>query len=291
MPADIAEVLYWIDPDGNQFNLLDPNKYYVPSPGIAGGYGVPLSVVSFEAVGIPGDFEQYIQVAPNDIRMPFLILGDTAAGVQQALRDIRKAMLPQRGHGTLQHGSIDGQTRSLICLEIGRFRDVGQQTPGMIQTGLIFRAADPYWRDASDTIQSLTPGGLTTFFQNPFLPIHLSPSSASGSFYIENNGDIETWPKWIITGPGTNPVLTNVTTGEVLTLTITLTGGQVLTIDTDPSSLSITREDGSIHWDAVSPSSTLWSIARGTNNVTLGMSGTSGASMLQLVWHQRWESL
>jgi len=104
-------------------------------------------------------------------------------------------------------------------------------------------------------------------------------------------GDVECWPKWIITGPGTNPILTNVTTGEILTLTITLTGGQILTIDTNPSSLSITREDASVHWDAVSSSSTLWSLAAGHNDITLVMSGTTSASQLQLLYRQRWESL
>jgi hypothetical protein len=291
MPATFAESLVWIDPDGNQYNLMDPTKYYVPYPGLNGGYGIPLTVQSFEAVGIAGDFEQFLQVTPNEIRMPILIMGDTAAGVQQALRELRTAMRPQRGHGLLQHGSIDGQTRVLSCIEVGRFRDIGSQSPSAIQAGLIFRAADPYWQDAADIVQTLSPGGGTTFFQNPVLPLHLSPSSASGAFYIENNGDAECWPKWMITGPGTNPVLTNVTTGEILTLTITLTAGQVLTVDTNPATLSITREDGSVHWDAVSPSSTMWSIAVGTNSLTLGMSGTTGASQLQLLYRRRWESI
>lgn len=291
MPATVDETLFWQDPDGNQYNLLDPTKFYVPAPGIQGQYGLPMEVVSFEAIGIPGDFEQYIQVKPNDIRMPFLILGDTPAGVEQAMREIRKATRPQRGHGLLQHGSLDGQTRQLSCIEIGRFRDVGSKTPSMIQTGLIFRAADPYWQDQADIVTTLSPSGTSTFFQNPFLPIHLSPSSTSGSFSIENNGDVECWPKWIITGPGTNPVLTNTTTGEVLTLTITLTAGQILTIDTNPSALSVTREDASVHWDAVSAASTLWSLAVGINNITLTMSGTTSASQLQLLYRQRWESL
>lgn len=290
---DPIETLNWIDPDGNNFSLNDQGRFFVPAPGLdGGGLGVPTEVVSFEAVGSPGVYEQYVKIKLNELQIPILIFGDTPIQLEQNRRTLLEAMRPSRGVGILQHGSNDGQTRNLFCREVGRMRTIGAHTPAMLRTGLILQAADPFWYDTNYISYTLSPSGTVLFFQNPFLPVHLSPSSASGAFSVENLGQAEAWPKWVITGPGNTIVLTNVTTGEVLTINITLaSSSQILTVDTNPGNPSVTREDGSNQWSAITSTSSLWSLAEGHNDITLSMAGTSGASQLQLQYRQRWESV
>lgn len=52
----------------------------------------------------------------------------------------------------------------------------------------------------------------------------------SGSTIITNQGDVTVWPELWITGPVTNPVVENVTTGETLTLSLTLSSNDYLHI-------------------------------------------------------------
>jgi hypothetical protein len=157
--------------------------------------------------------------------------------------------------------------------------------------GLIFSAADPFWYDSNWTALTFTPAGATTFFQTPFFPLHISVGGLSSDFTIENTGQAETWPVWTMTGPGLNPTLTNSTTGETLTLNINLAGGQVLTVDTRPGTISITREDGSNQWAVVEDTSTIWPLAVGANSIQLSMSSTTSASQLQLQYKQRYEGV
>lgn len=52
-----------------------------------------------------------------------------------------------------------------------------------------------------------------------------------GVVTIDNNGIDYTYPKWVVYGPATNPTLVNITTGETLSYSGTVTASQVLTVD------------------------------------------------------------
>ncbi len=286
-----TETVEWIDTDGTAWDLTDVNGYYMPYPGLQGQYGVPTSVVSYVVPGQPGDRVQYLQVAPNDLRALVRIYGEDWVALDQARRALAEAMRPSRGAGVLRHTAHDGATRDLYCLEVSRLRDVSRQTPSEIWVGLQFRAADPYWYDKDATVVSLSPSAASEFFDAPFLPLKLTSGGVSSNFSIINDGQADTWPIFIITGPGTDPTLTNTTTGEQLDITLTLSAGQILTINTDPSVASVLREDGSDQWATVSNTSSLWPLVTGTNVITLEMGGTSGASSLQVQYKRRWEGV
>lgn len=52
-----------------------------------------------------------------------------------------------------------------------------------------------------------------------------------GVVVVDNNGIDYSYPKWVVSGPAVNPTLENLTTGQTLTYTGTVTASQVLTID------------------------------------------------------------
>ena len=288
----MSETLAWIDASGVQYDLSDITRYYVEGPlPPTGQYGLPLQIVGYQVPLMAGQVEQYIQVNPNDIRFPLSIFANSPTAMDSNIRLLSEAMRPSRGLGILQHTANDGAVRQLYCRETSRLRDVSTRSPGRVQVGLIFSAADPYWYDSNWTVLTFTPAGAINFFQVPFFPIHLSAGGLSSAFTVQNNGQAETWPIWTITGPGTNPTLTNNTTGDVLQLNITLTGTQTLTIDTRPNNVQVVREDGSNQWSAIQDTSQLWSLAVGANNVSLSMTGTSTTSQLQLQYKQRYEGV
>ncbi len=285
------ETVIWIDVDGNEWDLNNPAGYFIEAPGLLGGFGIPMKLITHEVPGQPGDFEQYVQLSPNDIRAVLHIFAPGEGELEAARRALAEAMRPMRGVGRLRHVSSDGNvTRELFCREIGRFRDIAGRSPGHLKLGLQFRAADPFWYDTNYTDMVLTPGGTTTFFQGSFFPIHISAGGVSSGFTVENYGQGVAWPYWVITGPGTNPTLTNDTTGEELASNISLADStQILMIDTHPGVSTVFREDGSNQWGTIASDSVLWALAEGVNHVTMSMGSTGAGSALQLRYKRRWE--
>lgn len=288
----MSESLRWIDVLGNVYDLSDTNQYYAvgPMPPV-GEYGLPVTVISHNVPLQPGVVEQWIQVAANDVRFPLNIFGSNQASVDANRRMLSEAMRPTRGVGILEHTANDGTVRQLNCRETSRFRDVTERGPGYTQFGLIFSAADPFWYDVNWTALAFAPGGTTTFFQTPFFPLHLSLGGLSSNFAIYNNGQAEAWPIWTITGPASNITLTNNTTGETLTSTISLSVGQVLTIDTRPGVINVLREDGSDQWGTIVDTSQIWALIVGNNSISVNMSSTTTASQVQIQYKQRYEGV
>ena len=120
------------------------------------------------------------------------------------------------------------------------------------------------------------------------MPFDINSATGIGAFSVQNNGDVETWPIWVFTGPGQNPTLTNQTTGEILHLILTLSAGQVLTIDTRPGIKTITREDGSNQYGNLDPTSILWSLRPSLTAITAAFTSTTSASSVALRFKQRW---
>lgn len=290
----MAETLAWIDVAGNVYSLSDYTfqTYFAEGPlPPVGIYGSLITIISHDIPLQPGVREQWIHFAANDIRFPLRIFGPNLAAQDANRRTLSEAMRPTRGQGILQHTADDGTVRQLFCRETSRLRDVVDRGPGSVKVGLIFSAADPFWYDVDWSTLTFTPSGVVTFFQTPVFPLHISTGGLSSAFTVENLGQDVAWPVWQIIGPGTNPVLTNLTTGQTLALTITLTLGQTLTVDTRPTFVNVTREDGSNQWASVGDTSALWPLIVGSNAVTLSMSGTSSASALLLQYKQRYEGV
>lgn len=284
------ELMSWIDPDGVE-TMLNGEGHYLAMIGRQGAFAPPVALVTQDVPMQPGAREKYVQIGQNDLRVPVLVTATTESELAAARRALAAAMNPARGLGAIRNTAPDGSVRDLFCRLVDGLRgdeSEASRGPGWLLAGLTFQAADPFWYDDQDTVQSFSAAAPLTFFAAPFLPLKLSSGLISTGFSVQNTGDVECWPIWTITGPGTNPTLTNSTTGETLALTITLTAGQILTIDTRPGKKTVVRENGSNQWGVVGSTSTLWALARGTNAIALSMTGTTSASQLQLAYKQRY---
>ncbi len=287
------ETLTWIAVDGVQ-TPLDGSAGYLALVGRQGFYAPPISLIANQIPLQPGVREKYVQTLPNIVRVPMLIQPTTEAVLAANRRALKWAMNPRRGVGTLRSQAADGVTRDLFCRLIAGFEGNESEQlrgPGWAEIDGEFQASDPYWYDAVAKTQVFTAGAPTLFFTNPFLPLNLSSSGILSGFTISNDGDVECWPVWTITGPGSAITLANATTGESLTSSIGLSAGQVLTIDTRPGVKTVTREDGSNQFATISATSSLWALAVGPNNISLSMSGSTTASSLQLSYKQRYEGV
>lgn len=290
----MAELLSWIDPASAE-TKLNGETFYWSLIGRTGAFMPSVALVTQQVPQQPGAREKYVQIGEGNPQVPLLIKAGDEPTLAVARRALVYAMNPARGLGTLRSTAQDGAVRDLNCRLVDGLRgDESSQNrqPGAIFVDLQFAAADPFWYDTDYTVLSFGTGAPVVFLSNPFLGPNISSSGIASSFSVYNGGDVEAWPIWIITGPGNTIVLTNNTTGKSLTLSgsggLTLSGGQVLTIDTRPGVKTVTREDGSNQFASVSSTSSLWELAPGNNSISLSIAGTSGASGLQLKYKQRY---
>lgn len=289
----MPETITWIDPLNNQYPLNGETFYYWVE-GSAGLYAPPTDIVIQDVPLQPGGRFKHVDVGVRPVRLPVLVSAADEAALDAARRTLRTAMNPQYGAGTLRHMSNDGLTRDLTCYVASGMEgddSAGRRGPGWLLYDLRLLSLEPYWQDVNYVSQVFTNGAAVAFLGNPFLPIKLSSSGILTSFTLPNEGDVEAWPLWTITGPATNPTLTNTTTGKSLALTITLLAGQVLTIDTRPGIKSITRENGSNQFSTSSATSSLWPLIRGSNSVTIAVTGLTSASQVLVQYKRRYEGV
>ncbi|WP_086846729.1 phage distal tail protein [Amycolatopsis kentuckyensis] len=281
-----AEISQWIAVDGTVTTLdvdWDASGRFAPPPVFA-STGVP---------GQPGERLREVRHGIKEFTVKLTLAASDEGSLRTAQRALVKAMNPVRGPGTLRVTSPLGDVREILCYYsdgLGMDEKEGVSGPSMQQADVTFRAFEPYWRDASDISISYTVGVTPTFF--PFFPLRLTSSQIAVDATVSNNGDVETWPVWQINGPGNSITLRNITTGELLTLTgVTLTAGQFITVDTRPGYGTVKMNDGTSIFSALTATSSLWSLAEGSNAVRLEMTGaTAGASALQLNYRQKYLS-
>ena len=110
-----------------------------------------------------------------------------------------------------------------------------------------------------------------------------------GQVTVTNTGDVEAYPIWEVTGPGT-PTLANLTTGRSFGLATPLTAGETVTVDTRPTRQSVVDSAGRNRWpDLVTTSPRqLWPLAAGRNALDLRLAGAGPTSTVILTYMRRW---
>ncbi|MCP3805370.1 phage tail family protein [Allokutzneria sp. A3M-2-11 16] len=278
-----TESLVWIDPNGAMIPL-DVEW------AVSGRFAPPPVLVDEGVPEQPGARFREARHGVREFSLPLWITDSSPAALRARLRSMIAAMDPVRGQGTIRLTSPTGDQREIYCrVSAGLELDetLGRTSGPLVQRAVpMFRAVDPYWYDIADTTDPFESGDTATFF--PFFPLRLSSSSVFAEATITNSGDVETWPVWTITGPGSAITLRNLTTGEYMTLTITLAAGESLTIDTRPGAKTVTKSDGTNQFPALSSASSLWALARGANALRVEMSGTTAASRVVLSRRHRY---
>lgn len=279
----MAEVTEWIDADGISSTLdVEWN---------ATGRGMP--PVEFEEDKVPeraGSRVRAVRHGTRDITLPLWITAASPADLRTALRALMLTMDPSRGDGKIRVTSELGDQREVTCrylagLELAE--SLGSTSGPLLQrVPVTFRAFDPYWYAVSDSTASFSTGAAATFF--PFFPLRLSASEVFATGNITNVGDVSAWPVWTITGPGSNPVLRNLTTGKMILLTTSISTGEGIVIDTREGAKSITKTDGTNIFSTLYELSSLWPLQRGVNAVQVELTGSDSNSLVSVAYRPRY---
>lgn len=252
----------------------------------ASGRFMPPIVVKDRAV--PGDHGTRFQHCRFDAAhpvIPVLLEGLDDTEFRSAVRDLAAVLNPDKGIGKLR-ATFDGGTREQSALFVDGL-DFAEDYTTFAIPSLLFRAFDPFWYDTTTVTSPFTTGTTASFF--PIFPWRLASSEVFADATVVNDGDVDAWPVWTITGPGSGLVLRNLTTGKVLSLNRTLLAGEIVTIDTTPGVKTVTLNDGTNLFGLLTDRQ-LWPLARGTNSIRVELSGATGATSVVLTYRRRWLS-
>ena len=289
-PYTTGELMSWFDPSGNEYPLN--GDAYLFLDGRKGFKGLPpMQAYTLETPLTDGDVSRFVLAKARPLEVHLLVKGGNITDYEQVRRVLQNGMNPKLGTGFFRCMAADGSLRDVNCQYVDGFagdETWGVSSPQHEELILGFLAHDPYFYDTVAQVLPFTASAATALF--PIMPLKLSSSAlASGNFSIFNAGDVEAFPVFTIAGPGTNPTLTNNTTGKSISATITLTAGQSLIIDTQAK--TVKREDGSNQFSTLSFASVLWTLATGNNLLNLTMGGTGAGSQITVSYKNRWNGL
>ncbi|MCW1250706.1 phage tail family protein [Acaricomes phytoseiuli] len=114
----------------------------------------------------------------------------------------------------------------------------------------------------------------------PFFPVILSSSTIGGEFFLPVEGDQPTWPVYTITGPGGDPIIERVDTGQKIAFSGQIATGKAVTFDTSQGTVTSPGVPAEDLWPRVGPESDFFSIGPGP--VRLRVRFTSASEMSSL---------
>jgi hypothetical protein len=145
---------------------------------------------------------------------------------------------------------------------------------------LMIEMVAPDYRFYSQALQSSVTGTTRLIGGTPIptaIPLSLAVTSGSNKLVIINNGHTKSPATFTITGPGTDFIIQNQTTGEILNLNLTLLANETVTITSN-----IARKGANQNVYG-SVTGTRWQVAPGSNTVHFdALSGSDGNTSLKI---------
>lgn len=197
------------------FLLSDPdNGITVRFRSLLGASGPPYTPVTQEVPFLPGSLLKFINVEEAEVDLRVTFTADTQQLLWAKLKPFPWMFNPLRGTGILQVTNPAGEVRQLNAVCISGFKlDESTLQEKSVEATLSFFANDPYWyspwRTVPVNVQNNTIG------YTPILPGRvIIPGESTAILQTTNDGDVNSFPVFILSGPYANPKLLNQTIND-----------------------------------------------------------------------------
>lgn len=289
----------YVTPNGVEYALHDNVISYLARNGMIGFEPLEIDLPTYrrplrdggKQIGRP-------YTRPRALGVLTEVLHDTHSGLAAYIAAKLHVVNPYEDEETLGAVKVytpDGRTRQ-IDAAASAVPDVAFNGPTVCVLGYRFYAPYPFFYDPvqqSQVFALSTPGGIT--FPITF-PITFAPTTIDTTLTVTNDGEVATWPQIKIYGPGTDPVITNLTSGLVMDLS----NGTGLTLDVDDwvivdmDAATIQFYDDSAGTTTYIPhkrttASTFWTLLVGDNDINVTMDNVTVGSV-KLAWTEYYRS-
>lgn len=277
----------WTAPDGTVWQLTEPDVGWFTRTEIT-GWGATTYEITTDPNARGGETVRHIRAQPGRLNWPLHIFGDSHQEFVNRERQIKRAiaMTVHRGlPGLLRVSRPDGGAREIEAYYEEGFGGNADEMYKSANPVITFFCPDGYWRDVAAIVERRAYAPASNFFSR--FPT-ISGSNVLGDTIINNPGDVTAWPEWEISGPATQLIATNKTTGQSFTLTYSLLAGETVTITTDrPTVRGPAGENivSALNW----PGAYLWGLTPGENVIQFTAGGGGKGSEVKLSFHARYE--
>lgn len=295
----------WIDPDGVEWPLCNPEQGWFTMNGPAGWGSTPLELV-VDPLPRGGEQVRYIRSKPRRLQWPLYVGGDTHLEFVDRLRRISRAFTKttQRGiSGWLRVARPDGRYRQIACYYEEGLEGQAGESHLYAKPVIGLYCPDGFWAGDVPVVaerefagEDGDPDEDISFYQ-PFMTVSSSRVVSGGggpvpSTTIANDGDVEAWPTWTINGPISALTAVNLTTGGRFTLAYPLPAGQTITITTNrPSVRGPAGQILSRHIDWLNPAGTeLWPLVDGANEISFVALGAGPGTRVRMAFTPRYDT-
>lgn len=227
----------WRGWDSSVWPLSDPYSGVFLTNGGVEGLGMPAHQAwTSSSPAVHGQSFRGMVVEPRPVFWPVFVYSDASSDEWlERDRAFWKSLRPGM-HGEWSV-TTPGGTRTLAC----RFVDDGNHSytvdpfaRGWVLYGVSLVADDPFWKGSPVSRSWAADPAPQNFYDPDGTPLlHLSPGFSMSSAKMTNEGDVEAWPVWTITGPITTVDVG--VDGRTVSWDVALVEGDVLVIDTDPT--------------------------------------------------------
>lgn len=272
-----CEKIYWQRPDGGTIDLTDGVKYNILQ-GVDGRFMPPFEFISDPVYTYPGEVVRSRKTKPREVKLPIVVMGATSADMRANLRSLTNSFGTMYDVGKLKVVTDDAKTFMLNCyfsggMTLEESTNTGNSTFRIFDA--TFTAYDPYWFNPVENVASWwDPQGALT-----------------GDHIIYNNGDVDAWPIWSITGPLTDVLIRREGTPDVLSISYTLSDyWHYIYVDTRPLNRSVLANHVTNIFSSVNLGSELFPLAPGANtlNFTVTQSSYDAHTWISCRWVDRY---
>lgn len=266
--ARLTEFLAYITPDGIEYPLDARNLRFLVSP--VTGLGIPSMSLDTQRGGLQHGYTLLnYRLDPRVIQFVVREQGKNRQDRQDIRDEIIDIFRPNRWSvwdvielGQLKKILPDGSVRYLdVFADATPFEPVAplDWDEWSVVTPFRLIAPDPTWYDPTAVTVAFVPDPPTDELAFPItFPIVFASSPVLDSnLVISYEGTWATYPTITITGPVTNPKITNVTTGEYIELDYTVSSGETVTITLGFGEKTVENQSGDNLIGSVTPESDL----------------------------------
>lgn len=256
---------------------LDNGSDFILTKGLR-GFGIPVSEVRITPSAGDGGTWRSTRKASRDLDVPITVVGTSRDDVEDKLRRLASALSDRYGTPKLRATYGDGTAFELeVHYLTGADTTYGSDAGNLFCTWpMTWRAPDPYWVSTTAQQYSVKADAGTSGLLSAAVgstatlsALRVSSSQALGSITIENTGDVDAFPTWVIDGPATNVTVT--LNGVGFSYTETLVAGDRITIDTKTA--TVTNAAGTNKYSFLGTAPKLFRIPPGNSTLSVVATG------------------
>lgn len=260
--------------DGSRFDL----KLLT---GLASAPAVAASDVKFARRDGAAAGSDYLSPRVATLRVE--IVDEADSSLDSKISSLVSSFMPSRSESGLglQLPGVAGGSTVFLNARV-RKRDIRHDlrlANGVATVDFQLLATDPrlYGETLESSLVSAAPDSVPGASFNQTFDLSFGGGVAPGSVTVSNGGNYDAPATYRITGPVTDPAVTNNTTGQAFSLTTTLTAGNYVDIDT--ATRTVLYNGATNYYSKLDAGSDLFDLVPGANELRLTRTGADAATL------------